>query len=627
MDADLGLGQWPSAAVQTMEQQRRQILTYNFIKVIVDAMAGSIMQVPFDPEFIPVNGKMTSLTQAIQKAMYSDKEIMNWDVAFLEVVTHGLIHQAAAKIVIDDKYNDLGNIGLEICLAGSVLTDPYWKAWSSRKCRRCWKESYLTPDELVKMAPHLERFLGSEISQQKLHGDRYDFDNGAVPFPARETSWGNAFQVISEYEVTEESFKREYVITAQGKIPIPDIEDDRKIGWLNQNVPDWQPENVFEKMETHDVSRVRSIVPEISFGDLAEEEKTEIQVDALPFLFWSASRHNGQNHSIVDSVKDVQKNINYWESMLSHKIQTEGGGGSQFVDPAGFKDRDEYLNYVNNRNIPTKTFEVKEGLLIDGKGVPAKATQQSGFPRELYENLNHMINVILPSISKVTPATLGRTESGTDVSGKLFESLKIQSDIQAFTINFGLRQFYNDYYEAYLIQAGQTYANERVPRDFPINKGRDKITLNERIVLPDGSVGIKNDAAMLKEIRHKVIISQQQASATEKRENADKLSKLLSTIPETKLLTRSIVFHRMIQNLDQLNDDDRELLEHADKLELDVAEMTLMLQKARLGLEIAAVSQAGPPVAPGETPGEASGESVALPPPEQETQAAPQATP
>ena len=61
-DPDLGLGQWPEQSVNYMIQQGRQLTQFNFIRVIVDTIAGGIMQLQFDPEFYPVNEEITTLT-------------------------------------------------------------------------------------------------------------------------------------------------------------------------------------------------------------------------------------------------------------------------------------------------------------------------------------------------------------------------------------------------------------------------------------------------------------------------------------------------------------------------------------------------------------------------------------
>lgn len=593
LDPEMGLGQWPATVVQSMAQQHRQLLTYNFAKVSVDTLAGALAQTPYDPDFIPTADEVNGLTRDIKKAMFSDKELMDWDVTFLENIVHGLVWMSATRIKVSDKYHDLGNIGFETCLPGSVLPDPYWKTWASRDCKRAWKKSWLPVNELLELYPKAEPYVLDAKYHTKQFGDQYGANTGAVPYVSAEGTWGNAYEVVEQYDVIEEKVKSEWVITPDGDVEIPDMPNTDKPGWLNRFVPNWQPEGVFEKDEKKKVCIVRAICPSISHAMVLGKGKTEEQVEALPFHFWSASRHNGQNHSIIDSIKDVQRNINYWGSIIQHKIQTEGGGGAQFVDPAGFKNNQEYLDYCNNSNVPSKRFETKEGLLIDGKGLPAVPINKSPFPSEAYEGINHMINTILPGISKVTPAKLGQPGDTEGMSGRLYEMMKIQSDMQSYTIHSGLKLFYNGVYESYLIQAAQTYANEGIMRRFPINKGRESIALNEPVTLPDGRRGIKNDASKLREMRHKVVISEKQASPTEKRDRVAQLSNLLKNIPPEKQMTRSVVWNKIMTNLDSLDEEDRELLEQADEMEMALAHANIEMQIATAKANTANAAVAG----------------------------------
>ena len=607
LDANKGYGQWPEKAVVEMQRQNRQLLTYNFVKPLVDAIAGGIVQRPYDPEFIPVNEEITSITKAVQKAMYSDKELMDWGSTYLQVVIHGLVHEASMKMVVTNEYHDLGNIGFEMGLPGSTLTDPMWKTWRSKDLRICWKETWYNPEELIKIYPDMTDVIKSEAAHVKRNGPMYGNNTGITPYATEEYSWGTAHRVIEQYEMIEEIVKQEFLITMDGDIPIPGMPDEEKPQWLNQNHPDWQPDYIYEKKIPKKVCIVRAIAPSLVSGRTLEKMPTEVQCGRLPFFFWAASRHNGESHSIVDSVKDPQMNINYWESLLTHKIQVEGGGGAQFGDPAGFKNYEEFLRWTRNRNDPTETFETKPGLITSGGHVPAKAATDNKFPSEVYRHLEHIIQLILPQISKVTPSSLGRTEKGTDTSGYLYRQLREQSDIQTYTIHYGLRMFWNDVYEAYLMQAAETYSLGGVPRSFSINKGREKITLNEEVTLPDGRKGIKNDAKKLREIRHKVIISDKQESPTDRMDNVRTLSEFLQSIAayaQFKPVTIGLTLNKIVKNLDQFDSEDKEQLEAVGEKELELGMANLELQIAATKAQTA---QMGAAAANGGVPPEGGG--------------------
>jgi len=580
-DPELGLGQWPDSAVAYMINQNRQMLTYNFIKPIVDTIAGGIMQIPFDPEFYPVNEEITSLTHAIKKAMYSDKEIMDWNSTYLQTVTGGLIHESVMKMVVSDEYDELGNIGFKNCLPGTVMATPYWKDWGSKSCRKCWQESWYSDEELMSIYKDKADLIKLELALHKDHSDTYGSYSSVTPYVNESDGgkWGSLHRVIEEYSIVDEARDVEFALTENGKVMIPDnIEDIDKPAWLNEYHPTWRPDHVYTEKRFDKICYVKAVSPTISNFYLLEDGKTEIQIGRLPYFWWSASRANGESHSIVDSIKDVQTNINYHESLITYKIQTEGGGGAQLVDRSGFVDDREYKRFLEKRNDPTENFEVRPGLISDEGKTVSMPVRKSEFPSEVYQHLNHIVDVLLPHISKVTPAQRG-FQSGASESGKLFELLKIQSDQQLYTIHYGLRIFWNEVYEAYFMQASNTYSNETLPRKFTFNQGKESITLNEPIVLPDGRKAIKNDVRELKRIRHKVIISEQQQSPTQKLEELDSISKFMKNIPANKPATLQYMVMEAAKRMSSFNEENIEALE-------SIGEKELELQMTEIGAKI-----------------------------------------
>jgi hypothetical protein len=209
---------------------------------------------------------------------------------------------------------------------------------------------------------------------------------------------------------------------------------------------------------------------------------------------------------------------------------------------------------------------------------------KSEFPREVYEHLNHIITVLLPHISKVTPASRGMTENSQQ-SGYLYKLMKMQTDVQSYTIYFGLRQFWNEVYESYLMQAALTYSNEGIPRKFSSPGVKESITLNEPITLPDGRKGIRNDVRQLKKIRHKVIVSEVQQSPTKNLEDLQVIGEFMKGIPQTKLATINYLSNKMTQKIDSFSEEDKEILEALGDKELEVILEQLEVQKAQATLQ------------------------------------------
>lgn len=580
LDNELGLGQWPEKVVNYMIEQNRQLMVYNMIMPTVDVIAGGIMAVPYDPEYFPVNYPMTSLTTAMKKAMYSDKEILDWNNPYFQLVRAGLIHEGSIKMYVDSEYDELGNIGFKFCLPGSIMYDPHWKDLESKTCKRCWHDTWHTPEELSYIYPEMKELFAADIKRRKQLGDQvYGHSSGIVPYDAgishgggtyqdETRDWGDVHRVIQEYKMVKKEVSIEKTLTENGPIIIPDhIDNNDKVAWLNVNHPTWDPEHTWVDKELVDSCVCTVICPSISQNTALASGEIEIQIGRLPFFPWSACRANGESHSIVDSVRDPQLNINYMQSLLAYKIQIEGGGGAQLADPSKFQDEEEFQDFASNRNDPTRVFRTKAGALDRG-GVSAPVVK-ANFPSEVYQWMNHMIDVMWTRVSKVAPVQKGFGE-GAGESGKLYELKKIQSDQQLYTIHYGLKLFWNEVYEAYFMQATNQYALEGIQRQFTYNKGKESITLNEPVELADGAYGIKNDVRMLRQIRHKVIVSEKQETPTQKMENLQSTTKLLQALGQYGPATAQFMVHKAIEYMPGIDEEDREILKEISARETEL---------------------------------------------------------
>jgi len=572
-----GFGQWPLSAISRMAQQGRSLVQYNLTRPTVDAIAALLLQMPVDPEFALVNGDYDPLVEKIKKIMYSDKELCNWKMAEMEMTTQGLVGFACLRIGISDEFDPLGNIALYSELPGSVLPDPFWKTRISKDCKRCWKETWFTIDDIIEEYPEFEDRLKAKKAQLKHEGTRYGANSGINTYNVTEDTWGSLYRVIEEYEMVTVKKNKEFAYSEEmGEVEIPEMDEMDKIGWLNENVPDWHPDLVYTKPTTQKICYVHTICPSLIPDKLLEDGPIEIQIGRLPFMWWAASMAHGEFSSIVDAVKDMQMDINYTSAMIKHKMQVEGGGGSQFVDPSKFKSHTDYLNFCRYRGHPTKNFNVKPGVL--DTSTPARPVQQSQFPQELYTHLNTIIDKIWPHTSKVTPSTVGQTEQNNQTSGRLYELLKMQSDRLLYTIVHGRRLFYNDVFEAYFMLAVQLYSNEDLERSFSYNK--EKIVLNKRLPIGEGREVVVDQVSRLKKERVKVIISDKQESPTEKMDNVSILSEFYQRVAKNQPLTAAVVNMETVKNIEQFSDESKRLIEDATKLEMELVRSGMELQIA-----------------------------------------------
>jgi hypothetical protein len=152
-----------------------------------------------------------------------------------------------------------------------------------------------------------------------------------------------------------------------------------------------------------------------------------------------------------------------------------------------------------------------------------------------------------------------------------------------------LRQFWNQAYEMYLMQASRQYAIEQVERKFTSADGKQSTVFNERIQMADGSIGLRNDASMLAQIRHKIIISEVQETPTKKMEDLNILNDYLRTIApvvDSKPATVSYITSRMAELIDPLSSVDKEALKRIGDEEVETALAELRLRRAKIDSEM-----------------------------------------
>lgn len=597
IDSELGIGQWPADVASEMLRQRRQVATYNMVGPIVDNIVGSIMKAPFGGGFVPVDSSVSSLTYKAKDILYSERELMDYRSQELDLVTHGVVYQGVWQMYInrtfDKKY---GSIDVRCCLPGEVVFDPHWKDSRSKKCKRAWRRVMLTPlqmfdmfeerrNEIIKamaFKKYGEGYLDVLRQMQEQYGDVYGPNTGVIPYDFSGEEWGTQMQLIEYYHMERVNVTYDYYLLESGekvRLPAHLVDAKDKMEWLNEHIPDWQPDAVFYEDEDEWIQYVTITCPTLSQNMILSHGPTEIQCGRLEFFPWSAKRANGENAGNVDNIKDWQRSINYWESLLILKIQTEGGGGAQWIDPAAV-DSSEITRYTRNRNNPQEIFKTKSGALKQYPNGPAVPVAKSAFPAEAMQHLKHMIEEVGPRISKVSAATQGRSESSTE-SGYLYRLKKLQSEIEQYTFFEGLRNFWSEFYEAWLIQAIHTYGNQ-IERTFYNPRTESQFSINKHEISIDDQGNlveeIIDDFARLKDIRHRIIVTESEESPTRKIEVMQTSTELLKVMPQSKPLHIQELSHVLTKQLDSFDDEEKAKMEEYHDIEMEAAKEALLSQ-------------------------------------------------
>jgi hypothetical protein len=481
-------------------------------------------------------------------------------------------------------------------------------------------DTWHTARNLIEKYPEKAALIRWQL-QRPRDPDEYQPAVGPTPYVQEESALlGSVHRLTQEYRMITKTLKEEWVkVDGVGDVKIPDMPDINKPQWLNENYPGWNPESVYIKTSRKRLCVVRAICPSIAPNDLLENGLCEIQIGRLPFFWWAPDRAGGEISCPMDSIKDSQENINYWMSLMTYKLQVDGGGGSQLADPSKFATRGVYDDYVQNRNDPTKIFEVKPGALDSGHG-PTESTTKGQFPSEAITLVQMIFSVFLPHISKVTPSTRGIKES-SGTSGKLYEAMREQSELGSFTTHYSLRLYWAEIYDAYFMLATELYSNNGVERTFSFNKGRESITLNKRVQLEDGSEGIENDVSRLKSIRHKVIISETQQSPTQKIASIKMLGELAKELGQSSPLISKYLANKICALTPSMDQEDRESIKVLGTvdIELQIQEAKtkmsgLKLQEAQAAKQLEVLMNPPPPKPPETRPPSESISFKDLPP-------------
>ncbi len=606
IDNNLGMGQWPANVVAELIQQRRLVTTFNLCKPSVNNFAGEILQSPFGFKYSPVDNAENSTTAKLNAQIYIDKEVADWRQIDLELVTGGLIMRSDIEMYIVDEYAPKKYIGLRPCLSGVLTWDIDWKTSKSGDAKWVDKESYLSAEEILDMYGSNAKTRGDVVKSalfntfgeayvrmlaewEAIHGPEYGDNTGAVPYADRADIWGSRYKVIEHFEMRKVPRKIEYVVTEDGEdIEIPqDLADvSKKIEWLNDNVPGWIPDQIFEETVYDKKQFVTTYCPGLSLNYILAEGPTDIQCNRLQFFPWSAYRMYGEYGGILDGVLDAQNVINWWESFLIHKLQVDGGTGSQFADPDAFQTLEDFHDYVDNRNDPKKVFPLKRDALRKYPNGPAMPTMKASFPTEAYEHLKHLIGELWPKLSGVTPASRGESESATE-PGVLYRMKKLQAQVERYVIHESLRNFWSEVGEAYMFQHVHMRSGKRI--EFYDKKTKSKLVWNDRQIVQDDygrQVEVMIDPVhMLKSQRHKISVVESEDSPTRKDEVVQGSIEVAKVIPATKPVTLMDLTHEITKNVNIFDEEQKLMLEDNHQKERGQALQQIATTTAALRLQ------------------------------------------
>lgn len=559
-------GQWPEQELSELRRQDRHPYTFDVVGPKLDTLAGTIVSDLPDQSWKPTGNARTAVTDAIETTYDSDKEVCNWEIAMAHVIRDGLVHGGWAKLGETKKYDPLGNLFLERCLPGYIVPSPYWKSENDRDLKDLWEVGYFLPEGLKYKYHAKHDQIEEAIEQRKRSGRTYPYD-GHYRRLQYETRVGEELQVI-EYHWLEIVETKRLVGMQEGSdgvwLPFPVTKDRGELElFASHNNIDW--ETVAETPYTDMIHRVDTICPELDRTLLLASGKARTQVRGLPYYHFTVLRHAGRSKGLMISMLDLAYTVNFRENLVNQIIE-KTNGGLTLLNENLTNDAQQRRRIKKNLNKPGHS----EFVNMDDVQKSHERIGPADYQSAVLEQTNRMFDKFLPFISRVSDSMSAISDSGK--SGILFEREYQVNRIGNVLIDKNVKQMLNNIGEGYFEQWKITYGDAE--RTIANSDGKS-ITLNERIIMPDGAIGIRNAVKMTPRVT--VIVTESTKSKTYQSRYRQIFAEMLNNVPEDMHLFRSILFTSLMETI-QMPEKQQQMIKAAIPFVLTKAQMQFVAE-------------------------------------------------
>jgi hypothetical protein len=491
--------QWTQSQVSALNDEKRPVLTFNYIQKYVDTVHGSLMQNPFDVHFDPIDPSATTGVNIMQQLYDYDYERGDWEMEHSKVIRDGLIYKGVGEWFIDFRHDSLGNPGYRHNNPAVIFEDPFWQSDDIKDCRMLFKTSQMTAQQIKDTYNKKSQEIDDAIRQVELLSHNYD-SNKINQMCSRDKDYidGDRYKVIEAVYMQRIKKNRIFDKTKRNFLDVEDEEIQRDMMRL-------QGESLVLMPQEYSVCKIFTFCPGIDLNMVLAEGDHPVQIGRLPFDIWSSKNLFGQRQGLVDILADAQVALNKKESVIMH-IQSLAANGVEFVEEDMFVDEGDFQNYVDNKNKPGTVIKVASGSLQQGKQAPVKT---SAIPQDLIQSLQRTVN-FMQEASSVVAATQGKSE-GANESGILFQSKRTQALVPLELLNKSIKRLISGMGESYFYLAKKVYSD--APRYFKSKKSRQFIAINQEIS-PTGD--ISNDINAIP--RQNVIIEESQSGLNKRQE-------------------------------------------------------------------------------------------------------------
>lgn len=553
-------GKWDPEALKVLQEEFRHPLQFDVAGPKVDTLAGSLVADLPDPNWTPVSGQKSMVTESIAESYYEDKDLYNYDDVFLKVFRDGLVHCSDLEICEDYRFHT-PRVAINRIMYGFLVWDPYWLSDDDRNAEVAFRVAFMNPQKLIRKYKKSTDEILKAVKDFKKDKSNYPTNAYDEQFKHTLSKVGDEFMVIEKHYI--EHLKTTRLIGRQegGQqwIPFP-INKERAYleSFAELNKIDWT--TVIEDTYDDKIHYVTTVVRELQDAEIQVEQKSKIQINGLPFHHFTCFRHGGKNMGMVETIADVEDTINKRESLVTELI-SKANGGSSLVNENLFPDPKKRQNWAKNKNKPGHD----EFVPLDSVKNVMQHISANDYSPAVLDQINRMYEKVLPLVSRVSDALSSISDTGD--AGILFER-KFQTNMIANTLmNRNMRQFINNVAESYFYQWQITYADQE--KEVAFRDGKTSITLNKHV----GNL-VYNDVRNVPRCR--VVISENTKSQTYQMRWRSVWSEMLQSInPQVAPAHYMLALKNFFETL-QTNDEDKGQVKVINELMMMIARLELV---------------------------------------------------
>lgn len=563
--------QWDDDARRYKTERHMRVAQYNLIREKVRTMVGMLASDEYDGRYDPVDGVRNSGVEALENAYYCDKELMNYDEEYWQVILDGACHVGYMGIKIDDTKNWQGNIAFVRDPVWAWITDPAWLSNNIYHCMVAWKQGHASAQQILAMNPEMEdnEKVRTAIKREKELGRNWTrpaIENYDSAFP----TFIDSYHVVEEHWVEEINKKRIIARVMQDDgphwIPFPVTNDNELLERFAQanGVTDWQDGAQVVPYKDR-ILHLDRICPDLSPTKPIASGKPEIQIKCVPVYPFTFDKDiAGRNMGMVNDIIDPQKDLNYSKSKRQ-ELLASAQGGAPVYNKQMMPDETDQKEFESNHNDPTRAW----GVDGDPRTFMTRVADKQ-YPSELVRESEEPFQII-DRISGVSAAASARTQSSNEPASLFSMKLQVQK-MGTLPLDKRIKMMRTWQYQSYFFQAQISYANDE--RMFTSRDGTRSTILNER--LPDGSILNKVDEIPL----CSVTISETEGSLNRQLRDRAEIAAMLQAIPKEYGEPIAIMIGQAFKTMN-LSEDKKAAVEQAMAIEIAKARINSVTQIAQ----------------------------------------------